>query len=283
MEQVNDQMELRRHRRAGLYDHGINAYPSRVAFNITIHDLKAKWKLNKSVAIAGRIRAIRRQGGSAFIDLDDGTQTIQIFLQKKQLGDEFVHLSKQLDLGDFIRVSGQTFVTTAGEQSINVKSATWLAKTLRPLPSSWHGLEDVELRYRHRELDLLTNPTARTLFTQRATIIKSIREFLWQHDFIEVETPILQPLAGGASARPFITHHQALHTDLFLRIAPELYLKRLIVGGFRQVFEIARCFRNEGIDRDHNPEFTQVELYAAYRDYEWMMDFGSGECSATIP
>ncbi|MBI5467208.1 MAG: lysine--tRNA ligase [Candidatus Kerfeldbacteria bacterium] len=273
MAERNDQEEIRLKRRAELIEHGHNPYPARTKTTTTIQHLREHWKVDQSATISGRVRAIRLQGGSAFIDLDDGTGKLQLFLQKKQLGDTFASLTSALDLGDFLEASGVTFLTKAGEQSLNTSDAKWLAKALRPLPSNWHGLEDVEVRYRHRELDLVTNPETKTIFLQRATIVRTLREELHRHGFVEVETPMLQPLAGGASAKPFVTHHNALDIDLFLRVAPELYLKRLIVGGFNRVFEVARCFRNEGIDRDHNPEFTQVELYAAYHDYRWLMDF----------
>lgn len=272
MQERNDQQEIRFQRRQQLLDDGVSVYPARTNITTNNADLLAGWKLETKVTVGGRIRGMRIQGGSAFIDLDDGTAKIQLFLQKKALGDDFATFTKDIDLGDFIEATGITFVTKAGESSVNVSALTWLGKTLRPLPSSWHGVEDVELRYRHRELDFLINQESKKTITQRSLIVKTIRDFLEQSDFLEIETPILQTLAGGASAKPFVTHHQALNADLYLRVAPELYLKRLISGGFPRVFEFARCFRNEGIDRDHNPEFTQVELYAAYRDYRWLME-----------
>lgn len=272
MVELNDQAHIRRQRRQNLLTAGVEVYPARTAVSTSIAHLLKHWREDQTASVAGRVRAMRIQGGSAFVDLDDGTDKIQLFFQKRQLGEVFQQFSKQLDLGDFIQAGGQTFRTKAGERSIGVQTVSWLGKALRPLPSHWHGLEDVELRYRHRELDLLTNPETKDLFRKRSIVTQTIRQFLLDHQFLEVETPILQPLAGGANAQPFVTHHQALDSDLFLRIAPELYLKRLVIGGFNQVFEVARCFRNEGIDRDHNPEFTQVELYAAYRDYYWLMD-----------
>lgn len=270
MAERNDQQEIRLQRRRELIDAGVDVYPSNVGPVATIATVREPWRDETPVRIAGRIRAMRLQGGSAFLDLDDGTGTIQLFLQKQKLGEAFT-MTKQLDLGDFVAVNGSTFTTKAGEPSVGVDQLTWLAKALRPLPSSWHGLEDVELRYRHRELELVTDEGSRELVRKRARIVRAIREFLDAESFIEVETPVLQPIAGGATAQPFVTHHRALDIDLYLRIAPELYLKRLVVGGLNRVFEIARCFRNEGIDRDHNPEFTQVELYAAYQDYRWLM------------
>lgn len=272
MPERNDQQEIRAERRQQLVDAGVDLYPARTNVTTTIADLLASWQLDQPATIGGRVRGMRIQGGSAFLDLDDGSGKLQLFLQKKTLGEKFLSFTKELDLGDFIEARGVTFTTKAGESSLNVAEVQWLSKALRPLPSTWHGLEDTEMRYRHRELDFLVNPDSRKTIEQRSTIVRTIREFLEQQGFLEVETPVLQSLAGGASAKPFVTHHQALDTDLYLRVAPELYLKRLIIGGLPKVFEFARCFRNEGIDRDHNPEFTQVELYAAYRDYQWLME-----------
>lgn len=272
MPELNDQERIRQQRRQELLDRGVIVYPARSEVNAAIVAVLDQWEVEQSVTINGRITAIRLQGGSAFMDINDGTASIQLFLQKKNIPEQFSTFTKELDLGDFIQVQGTTFVTKAGEKSISVKHLTWLAKTLRPLPSSWHGLEDTELRYRHRELDFLINPESRKTIEQRSLIVKTIRDYLEQEQFLEVETPVLQSIAGGATAKPFVTHHTALGSDLFLRVAPELYLKRLIIGGFSRVYEFARCFRNEGIDRDHNPEFTQVELYVAHRDYRWLME-----------
>jgi lysyl-tRNA synthetase class 2 len=197
---------------------------------------------------------------------------LQLSFKKNILGDKHYNFFKNLiDLGDFIRVKGTLFTTKVGEKTLEVQSLKLLAKSLLPLPEKWHGLSDVEIRYRKRYLDLIANPEVRVIFKKRSLIIKTIREFLDKEGFIEVETPILQPIPGGAAARPFVTHHNALDIDLYLRIAPELYLKRLIVGGFEKVYEVARCFRNEGIDWAHNPEFTQVEFYQAYADYHDLM------------
>lgn len=269
-----DQEKIRAARRLQLLGGGVDVYPARTKNKLTpIDELLAGWKLKQTKSIAGRIRALRLQGNSSFLDLDDGSSKIQVFLQKRQLGDVFKDITKKLDLGDFLEIRGKTFLTKAGERSLDAVSVHWLVKALRPLPSNWYGLEDVELRYRHRELDLLADKKTRMLFKQRAAVTQALRSTLEKNDFLEVETPTLQAIPGGATARPFVTHHNALNIDLYLRIAPELYLKRLIVGGFPRVYEIGRCFRNEGVDRDHNPEFTQVELYAAYWDYEAMMKF----------
>ncbi len=268
----SDQDEIRRQRRQQLIDRGVEPYPARTQRTHRIAKILDTWKDGQGVTIAGRVRAMRIQGGSAFLDIVDETGKIQIFAQVKNLGDAFADSLKHIDLGDFLDVTGTTFVTKRGERTIDANHITWLAKALRPLPSTHFGLEDVEQRYRHREVDLLVNPEAQPVFLTRAKIISAVRRFLTDHDFVEVETPILQPIQGGATARPFTTHHNALDSDLFLRVAPELYLKRLIVGGFNRVFEIGKNFRNEGIDHDHNPEFTEMECYAAYTDYEWMMN-----------
>jgi len=268
----SDQEELRHQRRDQLSKAGVDVYPARSTRTHTIIQVLNAWTEGEPVAIAGRVRAIRIQGGSAFLRIEDETGELQLFLQKKNLP-TFLELTNTLDLGDFIDVQGTTFVTKRGEKTIDLTSATWLSKALRPLPSEWHGLSDVETRYRYRELDLLSNIDVKNVFLTRGKILSTMRQFFVDHQFTEVETPMLQTVAGGATAKPFTTHHNALDTDLFLRIAPELYLKRLIVGGLGRVFEIGRNFRNEGIDRDHNPEFTMMECYAAFTDYEWMMTF----------
>lgn len=270
MADQTDQEKIRRQRRQELLSARVDVYPARAKRSHQAAALIANWKDNQTVIVAGRVRASRVQGGSAFLKVEDETGTIQIFLQAKHLTD-FKKLATEIDLGDIIEVSGKTFVTKRDEKTVDATEIRWLAKALRPLPSEWHGLADVETRYRYRELDLLSNPEIRNIFTTRGKILTTMRQFLVDQQFLEVETPMLHPIAGGATARPFTTHHNALDIDLFLRIAPELYLKRLLVGGFGRVFEIGRNFRNEGIDRDHNPEFTMMECYAAYTDYEWMM------------
>lgn len=270
MRTLTDQEQARRDKLAMLQNSGIEPYPARVDRTHQINHLQADWKSDQPVVIVGRVRAWRVQGGSAFLKLEDETGCLQVFLQKKNLPD-FPNLVKIIDLGDFLEVGGTTFVTKRGERTVDTSKLRWLAKAVRPLPSEWHGLADVETRYRYRELDTLANPEVKKIFLTRSKIMNAVRQFLVEREFIEVETPMLQSIPGGATARPFVTHHRALDTDLYLRVAPELYLKRLIVGGFGRVFEIGRNFRNEGIDHDHNPEFTMMECYAAFTDYEWMM------------
>ena len=217
-----------------------------------------------AVATAGRILARREQGRAAFLDLSDGRRRLQVYVRKDAVGDPAWELVRTLDLGDWIGVRGEVFRTRTGELSVKAREVEFLAKCLRPLPEKWHGLKDVERRYRQRYLDLAVNPESREVFERRAAIVRYLREFLDARGFLEVETPMMQPVAGGALARPFVTHHNALDLPLFLRVAPELYLKRLVVGGMARVYEINRNFRNEGISTQHNPEFTMLEFYQAY-------------------
>lgn len=226
----------------------------------------------QSVRIAGRLMLIRGQGKVSFADLHDESGRIQLFVRVNQLGEEQYTQFKRLDLGDIIGVAGTVMKTRAGEISVEVSEFKLLSKALRPLPDKWHGLKDIEMRYRRRYLDLVTNPESKQVFEARSKVIQCIRTFLVDRGYIEVETPILHPIAGGAAARPFKTHHNALDMDLYLRIAPELYLKRLLVGGFERVFEIGKTFRNEGVSTRHNPEFTLLEAYEAYGDYRSMME-----------
>lgn len=238
----------------------------------------------RTVALAGRIMSIRRMGKASFAHVQDHTGRIQIYLKRDDLGEDSYDMFKLLDIGDLIGVAGFVFRTRMGEVSVHVQSLTLLAKSLRPLPVPkektdengntviFDQFSDKELRYRKRPLDLILNPEVREVFLKRSLLIRALRRFLDDKGFLEVETPVLQPLYGGAAARPFVTHHNALDMTLYLRIADELYLKRLIVGGFHGVYEISKDFRNEGMDRNHNPEFTMLELYVAYKDYRWMMD-----------
>jgi lysyl-tRNA synthetase class 2 len=255
---------------------GINPYPAEVLRTHTnqqaIDDFN-KLKTRK-ITLVGRIRSIREHGGSTFCHIEDGSAQIQIFLRKDKVGEKDYKLFlENIDLGDFIEATGILFKTKRGEKTLEVLKWRIISKSLLPLPSEWYGLEDVEERYRKRYLDLVLNKETRDKFVRRSEIIKKIRKFLDENGFLEVETPMLQTMAGGTIARPFKTHLNALNVDLYLRIAPELYLKRLIVAGFEKVYELGRNFRNEGMDREHNPEFTMLEFYAAYWDYNQMMDF----------
>ncbi|HOZ16399.1 MAG TPA: lysine--tRNA ligase [Candidatus Portnoybacteria bacterium] len=235
---------------------------------------------SEEITLVGRVRSLRGHGGSTFCHIEDGSTTltasgkIQLYLKKDLIGDANYDLFiNNIDLGDFIEVKGKLFLTQKGEKTLQVFSWKILTKAILPLPSEWYGLEDVEERSRKRYLDLIMNKEVRDKFLKRSKIIKEIRKFLEENGFLEVETPMLQTMAGGAKAKPFKTHLNALDMDLYLRIAPELYLKRLLVGGFDKVYELNRNFRNEGMDREHNPEFTMLEFYAAYWNYEIMMDF----------
>ncbi len=276
-ETIQDESLTRVERLGALAKLGIDPYPSASKRTHTIIDLEdnlSKLKKDKKITIVGRIRSIRGHGGSTFAHLEDGTGKFQIYFKKDELKSKlYENFTELIDVGDFLQVTGELFKTKRGEHTIMVKDWTLLSKALQPLPEKWHGLQDIEARFRKRYLDLISNEEVREVFYKRATIITSIRKFLDDHGFLEVDTPQLQPLPGGALAKPFTTHHNSLDTDLYLRIAPELYLKRLIVGGYERVYEVARCFRNEGMDWSHNPEFTQVEFYAAYMDYEQLMDF----------
>ena len=247
----------------------IDPYPIRSQRKYSISEtLKL---LGKTTTTAGRVTGFRSHGGSTFMDIVDESGKIQAYFKKDKLKNAKYSFLTNFDIGDFIEVSGKVFKTVAGETTIEVAVYSLLAKSLRPLPSSWHGLKDIEIRYRKRYLDLLLNPEIKNKLAQRTKIIQSLRQYLIGEGFLEVETPVLQPLYGGASARPFKTHHNALNVDFYLKIADELYLKRLIIGGYEKVFEIDTDFRNEGIDKSHNPEFTMLEFYQAYADYEDMM------------
>jgi len=231
-------------------------------------------KAKKEIIIVGRIRSIRSHGGITFSNIEDGTGKIQIVFKEDTLGPvSYKFFLENFDIGDFIQTKGFLFKTKTGEKSLLVSDYKILAKSLRPLPDKWHGLEDVEIRFRKRYLDLIFNPEVKEKFILRSKIIQEIRNYLQKENFLEVETPILQPIYGGARAKPFKTHLNALDLDLYLRISPELYLKRLLVGGFEKVFEIGKCFRNEGVDRFHNPDFTMLEFYWAFSDYKILMKF----------
>jgi len=250
---------------AGRFDVSHSAQALQDAYlQSTKEDIEAK---RVQVTVAGRIVAMRSFGKAGFSHIQDGSGRIQIYFQKNTLGDEQYALFRKLDIGDFIGIKGMLFRTKTNELTIDVGNVTLLSKSIRPLPEKWHGLTDVELRYRQRYVDLIVNPEVKKVFILRTKIIQSIRKFLNERGYLEVETPMMQAIPGGATARPFETHHNALDMDLYLRIAPELYLKRLLVGGFEKVYEINRNFRNEGISTRHNPEFTMLEFYTAYADY----------------
>ena len=271
-EKLNDQMKVRREKMQEFIDAGV--YPFGQKYNWDYHaqevkDDAAELEKNETVvSVAGRLMAIRRHGKTAFCVLRDLSGEIQLYFRKDVLGEESYTLFKLLDIGDIVGIEGTVFVTHTGETTIRVEQWTLLSKSLRPLPEKFHGLTDKETRYRQRYLDLIVNPEVKDTFIKRSKIIKGIRKYLDDRHFLEVETPMLHTIAGGAAARPFKTHHNALDMDIYLRIAPELHLKRLLVGGLERVYEMNRCFRNEGIDTRHNPEFTTVELYQAYGDLE---------------
>ena len=267
-----DEREIRLQRLQALREQGINPYPNAVERTHTIAEILEQFTELKGpenhITLVGRIRLKRGQGKASFLKIEDGTGSFQLFFGFNEVGEEPYRALKLIDLGDFIQASGYLFVTERGERSLRVQQYRLLAKGIRPLPEKYHGLEDIETRQRKRYLDLIANgEEARNTFVIRSKTISAVRRFLDEHDYLEAETPILQPLYGGATARPFVTHHNTLDRDLYLRIAVELYLKRLIVGGFERVYEIGRIFRNEGIDRSHNPEFTMLEFYQAYADY----------------
>ncbi len=270
MDEENELVALRRKKLDALRAQGVE--PFGVAFEPdgTIAEVREKFAEGEILRAAGRITAHRDMGKSHFLDLRDSTGRIQVYIHAKEVGADLIDLFRLLDIGDLIGTEGTCFLTKSGEPTLKARTFRLMAKALRPLPEKWHGLQDIEARYRQRYLDLLTNERSRVVFEKRIAIVRETRRFFEEHGFLEVETPILQTVAGGAAAEPFSTHHKALGLDLYLRIAPELYLKRLLVGGFNKVFEINRNFRNEGISRKHNPEFTMLEAYWAYADFEKM-------------
>jgi lysyl-tRNA synthetase class 2 len=272
MEGANSLTEQRRAKLAALRAKGIDPFRTKFTPAETCAEARARYAEGRQVALAGRITAHRDMGKSMFIDIRDQTGRIQVYAQKNVLGEESFHIFTHLDLADFIGVRGTMFTTKTGEISVKLASFVILAKALRPPPAKWHGLEDTEIRYRQRYLDLLANDEVKQVMLKRSAIIREIRNFLHARGYVEVETPMMQAIPGGAAAQPFITHHNALGCNFYLRIALELYLKRLLVGGIDRVFEIGRNFRNEGLSRKHNPEFTMLEAYQAYGDYQQMME-----------
>ncbi|MEO0453361.1 MAG: lysine--tRNA ligase [Verrucomicrobiota bacterium] len=271
-EEKIDQLEVREEKRDALRASGIDPYGKAFPGTLSSQQVLDQFEEGKVVYFAGRIVSHRDMGKSHFIHLLDQAGKLQIYIKPKELTEEEAEAFKQIDLGDFVGVSGKLFTTRTGENTIHVESFTFLSKAMRPLPAKWHGLADVEQRYRQRYLDLIANEESKSVLTMRFRMIREIRRFLEERGFLEVETPMMQAVAGGAAAEPFQTRHKALGIDLYLRIAPELYLKRLLVGGYDRVFELNRNFRNEGISRKHNPEFTMLELYQAYSDYKGMAD-----------
>ena len=273
--QFNEQERLRREKLVQLQQEGkdpfdvykVNRTHSSQQVKDNFEDLEGK-----EVTVAGRIMSKRGQGKVVFSDIHDRDGKIQLFIKIDEVGEEALKQYKTNDLGDWVTCTGEVFKTKTGEISVKAKTLELICKSLKPLPEKWHGLKDPDLRYRQREVDIITNPEVKTTFMKRSQIIKGIREFLDNRGFLEVETPMLATIAGGASARPFITHHNTLDLDMYLRIAPELYLKRCIVAGFERVYELGRTFRNEGMSVRHNPEFTMIELYQAFADYNDMME-----------
>ena len=276
----HEQIVVRRRKLAALREEEHTAFPNDFRPDLSAAEVHARFgpaadeelAAASEVAVAGRVMAIRHFGKAGFVTLQDRSGTIQAHLRRDGLGEHAFARYRGLDVGDLIGVRGRPFRTRTGELTIAASALALLVKALRPLPEKWHGLQDVEARYRQRYVDLIANPESRLVFQRRTAIIRYLRDFLAARDFLEVETPVMQPLYGGAAARPFVTHHNALDLDLFLRISPELYLKRLVVGGFERVFEVSRNFRNEGIDTTHFPEFTMLEFYQAYATYHDLMD-----------
>ncbi|MFA5701131.1 MAG: lysine--tRNA ligase [Desulfuromonas sp.] len=273
----NELVAQRKGKVASLREQGIDPYPNTFRVEHQSVDVRRDNTDSENPAatqyrIAGRIMARRSFGKAAFVQLQDRSGRLQLYIAQKELGAEMFSLSASLDIGDIIGVVGTVFFTKTGELSLRVKTLQLLTKSLQPLPEKWHGLKDVETRYRQRYLDLIVNPKVKDVFVKRSQIISLMRTFMQDRDYLEVETPMMQPIAGGATAKPFVTRHNTLKMDLYLRIAPELYLKRLVVGGFERVFEINRNFRNEGISIQHNPEFTMMEFYQAYATYHDLMD-----------
>ena len=280
MEELSELLLQRRRKVDALWEAGINPYPNDFKPHHTSADFRETYGTvdtieddPRSFTVAGRIIARRSFGKAAFIQIQDRKGRMQIYVRKDTVGDDAFDAFETFDIGDIVGVGGTPFRTKTGELTLNATFIRLLTKSLQPLPEKFHGLTDVETRYRQRYVDLIVNPEVREVFVKRSRIVNLIREFMVRKDFLEVETPMMQPIPGGATARPFVTHHNALDMQLFLRIAPELYLKRLVVGGFERVFEINRNFRNEGISVRHNPEFTMMEFYQAYATFEDLMDF----------
>ena len=284
-ENLNELMQIRRDKLKYLQEHGKDPFKITVCDrNSTSEEIRNNFEAleNKDVKIAGRIMSWRDMGKAAFMDIHDRTGRMQVYLKIDDIGQEAFEMLSKWDIGDIISVEGYVFKTRRGEISVHAKKLELLSKSLLPLPDKFHGLRDTDLRYRQRYVDLIVNPEVKNTFISRSKIIKAIRKYLDDLGFIEVETPVLNTIPGGAAARPFLTHHNTLDIDLYLRIAPELYLKRLIVGGMEKVYEIGRLFRNEGMSIKHNPEFTTIELYEAYADYHSMMDHAENIINSAV-
>lgn len=273
---INDEYQLRLAKLQKIRKAQLNPYPAQTARNYQVADFLEDFdkllKSQKKVVLAGRVMSLRLQGGSCFLHFGDGSGRVQAFIRKENLGaEEYEKFKNFVDQADFVEFKGRAFLTKTKEPTILVGTFKLLSKALLPIPDEYYGLKDPDLRYRKRYLDLIVNPDIKKVFDLRSKVIKLIRQFFDEQGYTEVDTPVLQAVASGATAKPFATHHNALDIDLYLRVAPELYLKRLIIGGYDKVYEIARCFRNEGLDHQHNPEFSQIESYEAYQDYEGYM------------
>ena len=280
MDETSELIQQRIRKLEALRKEGVDPYPNDFRVTHTSRDLHETFdslsdeelkSVGETFCLAGRIMAIRDFGKASFIHIQDRKGRIQAYLQRDSVGESAFQLFKTIDIGDFIGLAGKIFRTKTRELTLQVQTFRLLVKSLRPLPEKWHGLTDIEARYRQRYLDLIANPKVKEIFLARIKAIQKIRDFFTQRDFIEVETPMLHPIPGGATAKPFKTHHNALDMELYMRVAPELFLKRLVIGGFERIFEINRCFRNEGISTQHNPEFTMLEFYQSYATYEDMM------------
>ncbi len=281
MEETTNLIDQRKNKCEEFRAEGINPYVYRFKISHSIHSIVKKFKdvphdefekIEDQMVIAGRLLTKRKHGKTLFGHIQDASEKIQIYVRSNEVGNDNYLSIVKFDIGDFLGIKGRVFKTKTGELTIWAKEVTLLTKSIRPLPEKWHGLKDIEIRYRQRYVDLIVNPEVRKVFKIRALIVQSIRDFLNQKDFLEVETPIMQSIPGGATAKPFKTFHNVLNMELYLRIAPELYLKRLVVGGLERVYEINKSFRNEGISTDHNPEFTMLEFYMAYADYNDLME-----------
>ena len=269
--ELDDLIKQRQDKLKLFKEKGIELYPTKFSRSHLIHEVVDNFKEAMRVSLAGRLVAKRKHGKACFCDLRDQSSKIQLYIKQDIVGEDSFKLFENFDVGDFIGVEGEVFKTHTGELTVKVEKLTLLSKSLRPLPEKWHGLKDVQIRYRQRYLDLVSNEDVRKVFQMRSKIVSFIRTFLDKKGFMEVETPMMHYIAGGAAGKPFRTYHEELKMDLYLRIAPELYLKRLLVGGFEKVYEINRSFRNEGVSTTHNPEFTMLELYSAYDNFEDMM------------